>query len=95
MIGNTIWNNIQLTLAANICDYSRECSRKATMEDVFKRLLLTSDPYISSQGKNYPKPGKSLSLEAIQLLLSMKSFANDENEVSDSSCSKDSDDGTE
>ena len=68
------------------------------MEDVFKRLLLTLDPYISSQGKNYQKPGKSLSPEAIQLLSSMKSFANDfddENEVSDSSCSEDSDSGTE
>lgn len=49
--------------------YSRKNSRTATMEDVFNRLLLTSDPYMSSMGKRYPKKGKSLVPEALQLLL--------------------------
>ena len=32
--------------------HSRKCSRKATMEDVFHHLLITSDPYINSFRKN-------------------------------------------
>jgi len=52
------------------CEYfAQKYSRKATMQDVFNRLLLTSDPYISSMGKKYPKKGKSLSPEALKLLL--------------------------
>lgn len=50
--------------------FARKHSRTATMEDIFNRLLLTSDPYISSMGKEYPKKGKSLSPEALQMLLS-------------------------
>jgi hypothetical protein len=29
-------------------DFSRKCSREKPMEDVFYRLMVTSDPYISS-----------------------------------------------
>jgi len=49
-------------------DFSRKCSREATMQDVFNRLLITSDPYISSVRKLQQKPLKSLALEAIDLL---------------------------
>ena len=51
-------------------DFSRKCSRVKTMEDVFKRPLVTSDPYISSIRKLPEKKMKSLSNEAIALLLS-------------------------
>lgn len=51
-------------------NFSRKFSRTATMEDVFHRLLVTSDPYISSMSKIYPKTGKSLCPQAVQLLLS-------------------------
>lgn len=35
---------------------------------MFNRLLITSDPFISSKSKNYPKIGKSLSAETKKLL---------------------------
>ena len=47
-------------------DFSRKCSRTKTMEDVFCRLLVTSDPLISSLRKVPAK--KMRSPEAIELL---------------------------
>ena len=38
------------------------------MQDVFNRLLVTSDPYISSVRKLPQKPLKSFAAEAVQLL---------------------------
>lgn len=35
--------------------HARKCSRSATNEDVFKTLLYTSDPYITSLRKPYVK----------------------------------------
>lgn len=52
----------------NRSDFSRKFSRTKTMEDVFSRLLLTSDPYISSLRKLPGKKMKSFLPEAIQLL---------------------------
>lgn len=51
-------------------DFSRKCSRTKRMEDIFNRLLVTSDPYISSIRKLPQKKIKSLSREAVKLLLS-------------------------
>lgn len=48
-------------------DFSRECSRAKTTEDIFNRLMVTSDPYISSIRKLPKKKLKSLSREAVQL----------------------------
>lgn len=48
---------------------SRESLRTATMQVVLNRLLVTSDPFISSMGKNHPKYKKDLSPEAVQLLI--------------------------
>ncbi len=41
-------------------DFSRKCSRTSNLHDVFNRLLVTSDPYISSVRKLPQKPLKSL-----------------------------------
>lgn len=51
-------------------DFSRKSSRVKNMEDVFLRLLVTSDPYISSLKKLPQKKFKSLTPEAIDLLVS-------------------------
>lgn len=51
-------------------DFSRKCSREKTMEDIFNRLMVTSDPYISSIRKLPRKNLKSLSKETVELLLS-------------------------
>ncbi|XP_076660390.1 uncharacterized protein LOC143363727 [Halictus rubicundus] len=51
-------------------DFSRKSSRTKTMEDVFLRLMVTSDPYISSIRKLPKKKMKSLSPEALKMLLS-------------------------
>ncbi|XP_071576607.1 uncharacterized protein [Temnothorax nylanderi] len=51
-------------------DFSRKCSRAKTMEDIFNRLMVSSDPYISSIRKLPQKKLKSLSREAVELLLS-------------------------
>ena len=48
-------------------DFSRKCIRTKTMEDVFCRLLVTSDPLISSLRKVPAKKMRSLSPEAIEL----------------------------
>jgi len=44
-------------------DFSRKCTRTQTMEDVFLRLLVTLDPFISSLRKLPQKKLKSLSPE--------------------------------
>lgn len=49
-------------------DFSRKCSRKANMADVFNRLMVTSDPVISSIRKLPQKPLKTLVFEVVQLL---------------------------
>jgi len=49
--------------------FSRKCSREKSMEDVFHRLLVSSDPLITSLSNMQPKQGKKLSSEALQLLL--------------------------
>ena len=51
-------------------NFSRKSSREKTMTDIFNRLLVMSDPLITSMGKIYPKKNKSLSPEAVRLLLS-------------------------
>lgn len=48
---------------------SRKCSRCKTMEDVWNRLMVTSDPYISSIRKLPQKNMRSLSVEAVELLI--------------------------
>lgn len=48
--------------------FTRKNYRQRTMEDVFKRFLVASDPYISSYRKLPIKPLKSLSAETINLL---------------------------
>lgn len=50
--------------------FARKNYRQKTMEDIFKRFLVASDPYISSCRKLPVKPLKSLSAEAVNLLLS-------------------------
>lgn len=50
--------------------FARKNYRQKTMEDVFKRFLVASDPYISSCRKLPTKPLKSLSAEAVNLLSS-------------------------
>lgn len=49
-------------------DLSRKCSRVKTMEDIFNRLMVTSDSYISSIKKLLQKKLKSLSQKAVELL---------------------------
>lgn len=50
--------------------HARKCSREKTMEDVFNRLLVSSDPLISSFKKMQPKTSEPLSLKVLELLLS-------------------------
>lgn len=50
-------------------DFTRKCSRVKTMQDLFQRLLLTSDPLISSVRKLPRKKINSLLPEAATLLL--------------------------
>jgi hypothetical protein len=50
-------------------DNARKCSRTSNIEDVFKRLLVVSDPLISNHRKLPQKKIRSLSAEAIQLLI--------------------------
>ncbi|XP_029164495.1 uncharacterized protein LOC114935764 [Nylanderia fulva] len=51
-------------------DFTRKCSREKTMEDVFNRLIITSDPYISSIRKQPRKFFKLLLPQALELLTS-------------------------
>ena len=50
--------------------HARKCSREKTMEDVFKRLLVSSDPLISSYQKMRPKTSDPLSSKVLKLLVS-------------------------
>lgn len=50
--------------------HARKCSRVKNMEDVFRRLLATSDPFIASLRQDRPKKVKSLLPEAKTLLVS-------------------------
>lgn len=50
-------------------NFARKCSRKRNMEDVMKRLLLSSDPYISQQSSSKNVSKKKYSQELINLLL--------------------------
>lgn len=50
-------------------DFSRKCDRIKNMEDFFCRLLVTSDPIISSLRKLPPKKLRSLSPYAVELLI--------------------------
>lgn len=50
-------------------DFSRKCDRIKNMEDIFCRLLVTSDPIISSLRKLPPKKLRSLSPYAVELLI--------------------------
>jgi hypothetical protein len=80
-------------------DNARKCSRTSNIEDVFKRLLVVSDPLISNHRKLPQKKIRSLSAEAIQLLiepfilLQNEPISNDGNDSSENSDS-DSDDET-
>ena len=50
-------------------DFARKCSRQKYLEDVFRRLSVASDPWISSLRKTHSKKSKSLSPESIKLLV--------------------------
>lgn len=50
-------------------DFTRKCSRTKTMEDLFLRLLVTFDPFISSLRKLPKKKLKIMSPEAVELLI--------------------------
>jgi len=63
-------------------DFSRKHSRKATMTDVFHRLLLSSDPFVSSVRKIPKKQKKSLLYEARQMIIN-DSDTESEVEISD------------
>lgn len=58
--------------------YARKCSRSKNIEDVMKRLLISSDPYISSFRKIKHK-SMNLSTDVINLLLEphLHTFQND------------------
>ncbi|KAK7791956.1 hypothetical protein R5R35_004579 [Gryllus longicercus] len=49
-------------------DFARKCTRVKNMEDVFQRLLVASDPVISSIRKLPKKKLKALDAEAVRLL---------------------------
>lgn len=68
-------------------DFTRKCSRVKTMEDLFRRLLLTSDPLISSVRKLPRKKLISLLPEAATLLIAPNIEINEtsSHEVSESS----------
>ena len=51
-------------------DFARKCSRQKNLGNVFRKLLLASDPWISSLRKTLFRKSKSLSPEAIKLLVS-------------------------
>jgi hypothetical protein len=75
-------------------DNARKCSRTSNIEDVFKRLLVVSDPLISNHRKLPQKKIRSLSAEAIQLLKEPFILLQNEpisNDGDDSSATSDSD----
>ena len=48
--------------------FTRKCSRQKTNEDLINRLLVSSDPIISSSRKAKPKYSKALPAQVLQLL---------------------------
>ena len=48
--------------------FSRKTARINTNEDIIKRLLISSDPFITSFRKSIKKPGKTISRAALDLL---------------------------
>lgn len=48
--------------------HTRKCTRVATNEDLFKRLLVSSDPYITSLRQNRSKKSRTISAEVLNLL---------------------------
>ncbi|XP_071571307.1 uncharacterized protein [Temnothorax nylanderi] len=71
-------------------DFARKCSRTKTMEDLFLRLLASSDPYISSLRKLPQKKLKSLYPETVKLLTSPSLYASSADSISSFSISSDS-----
>lgn len=76
--------------------FARKFSREPNVQDVFQRLLVSSDPLITRQGNLRPKKSQSLSSEAIALLLPSKipgeiNVTNDSDESSESDIESDSD----
>jgi hypothetical protein len=65
-------------------DYTRKCSQIKTMQDIFLRIMMTSDLFISSLKKLPTKKIKSLSPEAVKLLIqpSTTESKNYENDLS-------------
>lgn len=72
-------------------DFTRKCSRKKTMEDLFVRMMLHSDPIISSQLVMRSKPSKVFYSEAMNILY--VSYPTESASTSESE--DDSSDGTE
>lgn len=60
--------------------FSRKCCRENTMRDDFHRLLIRSDPFISSTGKQLPKQSKSISSETRELFLCSDGFHVDDSD---------------
>ena len=48
--------------------FTRKTSRHNTNEDLLKRLLISSDPYITSLRKSIKKPKRTLSNSCLELL---------------------------
>ncbi|XP_076396765.1 uncharacterized protein LOC143265943 [Megachile rotundata] len=61
-------------------NHSRKCSREACNEDVINRLLLTSDPYLTSIRKIPKKKSRPLLQETLNLLLLPNTISEDEDE---------------
>lgn len=74
-------------------NFSRKSSRLLTMKDVFNRLLVTSDPLISSKGTTYPKIGKRLSAEAVKLLSNL--YQQENININNSATTSDDDEDSE
>lgn len=72
--------------------FSRKFSRKECNEDVFKRLLLSSDPYISSSRNKSTKIRKAFSKEALEFLLQEDNFIRIDEENDDDKDDDDVDD---
>ena len=58
-------------------NYSRKISRELCNRDILNRLLLTSDPFLSSSRKYSQKKSKPFSQEALELLLPGTEIASD------------------
>lgn len=71
--------------------FARKNYRQKTMEDVFKRFLVASDPYISSCRKLPAKQLKSLSADAINLLSSPSVDKKEEQDSTDICSASESD----